>query len=41
MVFDDYGFFPGANIVIDEFIRENDLEIKKFQFVHTPSYVVI
>lgn len=41
MVFDDYGFFPGANIVIDEFIRKNDLEIKKFQFVHTPSYVVI
>ncbi len=41
MVFDDYGYFPGANIVIDEFIKQNNLEIKKFPFVHTPSYVVI
>lgn len=41
MIFDDYGYFPGANIVIDEFIKQNNLEIKKFPFVHTPSYVVI
>lgn len=41
MVFDDYGYFPGANVVIDEFIKHNNLEIRKFPFVHTPSYVVI
>ncbi len=41
MVFDDYGYFPGANEVIDEFVKQNNLEIKKFPFVHTPSYVVI
>ncbi len=41
MVFDDYGYFPGANEVIDEFVKQNNLEIKKFPFVHTPSYVVM
>lgn len=40
-MFDDYGFFPGANVVIDKFIKENNLEIRKFSFVHTPSYVII
>lgn len=41
MVFDDYGYFPGANEVIDEFVKQNNLEIKKFSFAHTPSYVII
>lgn len=41
IVLDDYGFFPGANIVIDEFIKKNNLEIKKFSFAHTPSYIII
>ncbi len=41
MVFDDYGYFPDANEVIDEFVKQNNLEIKKFSFAHTPSYVII
>jgi hypothetical protein len=41
IIFDDYGFFPGANVVIDQFLKDKKLEIKKLPFVHTPSYVII
>ena len=40
LVLDDYGVFPGETEAVDEYFAEERLEIKKFPFGRTPSYIV-
>jgi hypothetical protein len=40
VVLDDYSYFPGANLAINNFIIDNNLEIRKFRYTHTPSYII-
>jgi len=40
LVLDDYGFFPGETKAVDEFFEKKNVEIKKFPFSKTPSYIV-
>lgn len=38
VIFDDYGIFPGATKAIDDYFP--DLQIEKFQSIHTPTYII-
>ncbi|WP_338655530.1 TylF/MycF/NovP-related O-methyltransferase [Sporosarcina psychrophila] len=40
VILDDYGVFPGETQAVDEFFKNQDLEIKKFSFAATPCYFV-
>ena len=40
LILDDYGVFPGETKAVDEFFEKKNVEIKKFPFSKTPSYVV-
>jgi len=40
LILDDYAVFPGETKAIDEYLRNNNVEIRKFPFARTPCYVV-
>ena len=40
LILDDYGVFPGETKAVDEFFEKKNLEIKKFSFSKTPSYII-
>lgn len=39
LVLDDYGVFPGETTAVDEYFRDQQVEIHKFPFAATPSFV--
>lgn len=39
-VIDDYGVFPGETNAVDEFFKDQDVEILKFPFAMTPCYII-
>jgi hypothetical protein len=39
LVLDDYGVFPGETTAVDEYFRDQQVEIQKFPFAATPSFV--
>jgi len=40
LVLDDYGVFPGETKAVDEYFKNKKIEMKKFSFSKTPSYVI-
>lgn len=40
VMLDDYGNWAGETKAIDDYFADKDVEIKKFQFSMTPSYVI-
>ena len=40
LMLDDYGTHPGETKAVDEFFQNKNIEIKKFSFAMTPSYIV-
>jgi hypothetical protein len=40
LVLDDYGIFPGATKATDDYFRGTNVEIRKFPFAHSPTYIV-
>jgi hypothetical protein len=40
LMLDDYGTHPGETKAVDEYFQNKDIEIKKFSFAMTPSYIV-
>lgn len=40
LMLDDYGTHPGETKAVDEFFHNKNIEIKKFSFAMTPSYIV-
>ncbi|MDP6085961.1 MAG: TylF/MycF/NovP-related O-methyltransferase [Nitrospinota bacterium] len=40
LILDDYGTFPGETAAADEYFKDKNVEIRKFGFCMTPSYVV-
>ena len=40
LLLDDYGTHPGETKAVDEFFQGKNIEIKKFSFAMTPSYIV-
>ncbi|MEQ8786845.1 MAG: TylF/MycF/NovP-related O-methyltransferase [Pirellulaceae bacterium] len=40
LILDDYGTFPGETQAVDEYFHDQPVEIKKFPFCMTPSYIV-
>ena len=40
LILDDYGVFPGETKAVDEYFKNKKIEIKKFSFSKTPSYVI-
>ena len=40
LILDDYGVFPGETQAVDEYFADEPVEIRKFPFGRTPSYVI-
>lgn len=40
LILDDYGIFPGETKAVDEYFKNKDVEIKKFPFATTPSFII-
>lgn len=40
LVLDDYGVFPGETKAVDEYFENKKIEIRKFSFSKTPSYII-
>ena len=40
LVLDDYGVFPGETKAVDEFFKDQKIEIQKFSFALTPCFIV-
>ena len=40
LLLDDYGVFPGETKAVDEYFKDKKIEIKKFPFSLSPSYLV-
>jgi len=40
LMLDDYGTHPGETKAVDEYFQNKNIEIKKFSFAMTPSYIV-
>ena len=40
LILDDYGTFPGETKAVEEYFAESDIQIKKFPFCMTPSYIL-
>lgn len=40
LILDDYGTFPGETKAVDDYFEEKKIEIKKFPFATTPSYII-
>lgn len=40
LILDDYGIFPGETKAVDDYFKNKDVEIKKFPFAATPSFII-
>ena len=40
IILDDYGTFPGETKAVDEYFKNESIEIKKFSFCNTPRYII-
>jgi len=40
LVLDDYGTVEGETRAVDEFFKNKNIEIKKLNYYHTPSYII-
>ena len=40
LILDDYGTFPGETKAVDDYFKGENIEIKKFPFAMTPSYII-
>ena len=40
LVLDDYGVFPGETKAVDEYFEKKKIEMKKFSFSKSPSYII-
>lgn len=40
LILDDYGTFPGETKAVDDYFKDKNIEIKKFPFAMTPSYII-
>ncbi len=40
LILDDYGTFPGETKAVDDYFKNKDVEILKFPFCMTPSYII-
>ncbi|HMQ67447.1 MAG TPA: TylF/MycF/NovP-related O-methyltransferase [Ignavibacteria bacterium] len=40
LILDDYGVFPGETKAADDYFKDMNIEIKKFPFSPTPSYLI-
>lgn len=40
LVLDDYGTWPGETTAVDEYFKDVEIEIHKFPFCKTPSYII-
>jgi hypothetical protein len=40
LILDDYGTFPGETKAVEEYFAESHIQIKKFPFCMTPSYIL-
>ena len=40
LILDDYGVFPGETKAVDEYFTTKKIEIKKFSFSKSPSYII-
>lgn len=40
LILDDYGTFPGETKAVDDYFKNKDIEIKKFPFATTPSFII-
>ena len=40
LILDDYGTFPGETKAVDEYFKDKNIEIKKFSFAATPSFII-
>jgi len=40
LIFDDYNILEGETLAVDEFLKINNLKVKKFDFVDSPSYLI-
>ena len=40
LILDDYGTFPGETKAVDDYFKGKNIEIKKFSFATTPSFII-
>jgi hypothetical protein len=40
LMLDDYGIFPGETKAVDDYFKDKDVQILKFPFAITPSYII-
>jgi len=40
LILDDYGIFPGETKAVDDYFSGKNIQIKKFSFATTPSYII-
>jgi len=40
LMLDDYGIFPGETKAVDDYFKDKDVQILKFPFAMTPSYII-
>ena len=40
LILDDYGVFPGETKAVDDYFQDKNIQIRKFPFCMTPSYVI-
>lgn len=40
LILDDYNVFPGETKAVDEYFKDMRIEINKFPFTNTPSYII-
>lgn len=40
LILDDYGTFPGETKAVDEYFKNQKIEIKQFPFQNTPKYII-
>jgi hypothetical protein len=41
LILDDYGVFPGETKAVDEYFKDNRIQINKFPHSMTPSYIIV
>ena len=41
LILDDYGVFPGETKAVDEYFKDNRIQINKFSHSMTPSYIIV
>lgn len=40
LILDDYGVFPGETKAVDDYFKDKNVTIKKFDFAMTPCYII-